>query len=145
MEAAIYDENDNIVTYNFEMIRRKYGDDFALRELEEAIEKNIKHQNSGGKRRKRAVVVDSMCVADYLMGSWGGATTKILAEEGIKAFIKNRSFKEAAKIISKKLPYLSVAAIAVDLLWATNKCGEKTYQIPEACGANPIHSQGGCH
>ena len=75
LEAAIYDENDNIVTYNFEMIRRKYGDDFALRELEEAIEKNIKHQNSGGKRRKRAVVVDSMCVADYLMGSWGGATT----------------------------------------------------------------------
>ena len=63
------------------------------------------------------------------------------------ALIKKASYKEAAKIIAKKLPFVSAVSIAYDLfVISTNKCGDKIDIAPSTnCTNNPIHSQFGCH
>lgn len=62
------------------------------------------------------------------------------------AFIKKASYKEAAKIIAKKLPFVSAVSIAYDLFVIANKCGDKSTIAPSTnCTSNPIHSQFGCH
>ena len=78
---------------------------------------------------ERTLVIDSTCVFNYLTSKWGEATLDSVASSSLIAFLKQQSFKEAAKLLVKNLPYTSVGVIAVDLARATN----------------PMHSQGGCH
>ena len=145
-DASIYTEEGDWKNYNFELIREVYGNDPLLDDLESALalSEYLTSKNSSN-IEERTLVIDSTCVFNYLTSKWGEATLDSVASSSLIAFLKQQSFKEAAKLLVKNLPYTSVGVIAVDLARATNKCGTKTTEKPNYCSTNPMHSQGGCH
>ena len=148
-EAGIYDEQGYLINYDLDLLRKTYGEDPILNELEEIIILNnyysSKEENTT--RSKRSLTPFGECVLSELKNKWGDGVKKAVVTGGIMALIKKASYKEAAKIIAKKLPFVSAVSIAYDLfIISTNKCGDKIDIAPSTnCTNNPIHSQFGCH
>lgn len=147
-EAGIYDEEGYLINYDFDLLRKTYGDDPILNELEEVISLNNYYlsKEETTTRRKRSLSPFGECFLNELKNKWGAGVQKAVVTGGFMAFIKKASYKEAAKIIAKKLPFVSAASIAYDLFVISNKCGDKSTIAPSTnCTSNPIHSQFGCH
>ncbi len=89
-EAGIYDEEGYLINYDFDLLRKTYGDDPILNELEEVISLNNYYlsKEETTTRRKRSLSPFGECFLNELKNKWGAGVQKAVVTGGFMAFIK---------------------------------------------------------
>ncbi|MBM7644953.1 hypothetical protein JOD45_001162 [Scopulibacillus daqui] len=114
--AAITDKNGNVIDFDFDKIREKYGDSKPLDMLEKEINDN--------KQTTGAIQLRSYwgCMKSSLIDFFGVNAVQAAINGGIANYIRKHAFKEAAKLAAKYFVGTSVAGIITTLTYYGTKC-----------------------
>ncbi|MCY9511819.1 hypothetical protein M5W68_17480 [Paenibacillus larvae] len=110
--AVLTDEYGNIIGFDFDKIRERYAEDEGLNLLEKEINE-ARESHSGAWFE---------CMKSALMDHFGVSTFQAMIDAGILTYIKQKLWKEAAKIAVKFFVKLSIGGIVATLIYYSGKC-----------------------
>lgn len=115
-KAAINDENGNVINFDFDKIRDKYGDSETIDMLEEEI------NGEGQTMSTMSTSAYWSCMKSSLIDFFGVNAVQVAINGGIANYIKKHAFKEAAKLAVKYFVGTSVAGLITTLTYYGTKC-----------------------
>jgi len=110
--AVLTDEYDNIIGLDFDKIRERYGQDKGL----DLLEKEVKEKTENN----RSAWLD--CMKSALLDYFGVNIFESLIGGGVLTYIKAKAWKEAAKLIIRYVPGVSVISLVATLVYYSGKC-----------------------
>lgn len=116
-EAAILDKNGNVIDFNFEVIRDKYGNSEALNMLENEINARRNHNSDGIQTAGYWG-----CMKSAMFDYFGVNAVQAAINGGIANYIKKKAWKEAAKLAAKYFVGTTVAGLISTFIYFSGKC-----------------------
>ncbi|MEV2287403.1 hypothetical protein ABND91_21975 [Paenibacillus larvae] len=112
--AVLTDEYGNIIGFDFDKIRERYGEDQGLILLEKEINEAKERDTHRGAWLE--------CMKSALLDHFGASAFQAMVQAGIMTYIKQKLWKEAAKIAIKFFVGASAGGLVGVLLWYSGKC-----------------------
>lgn len=128
-KAAIYDADDNLVTFDFDMLSERFGEVKELQILEEEINKvSCKPKvTTGVKGYAVSAAAEGTwgdCMIDALKDHFGIALIEVALTGGLWGYLEKKAYKEAAKLLLKIGIGGNVIGLTAFLTWYSAKCLE---------------------
>ncbi|MGM0940345.1 MAG: hypothetical protein ACQEWU_05145 [Bacillota bacterium] len=125
-EAAIYDSNDLVIGFDFELLEKRFGDVKEFKELEQEIKNDeneyIKCETASEITTLRAKKGWKPCMIDAIKDHFGVAIIEAVLTGGFWAYLEKKAYKEAAKVLVKIGIGGNIIAATSFLIYYSGKC-----------------------
>lgn len=122
-DATLYDEYDNVIGFNFDLITERFG---YIPEMAE-LEKEVNNSNNVEKTGSCEVVLLAKqswksCMISALKDHFGVAIIEVALTGGLWAYLEKKAWKEAAKLLLKiGIGGNAIGAVSF-MTWYSVKC-----------------------